>query len=128
MRRRWATPSGDNSMIYQPDEKWGWKVSTRKVAAQVPASDAQPMPKRAIAVMLSGIAILVTVLLVQPPKDYVGIPLLIGSLLFLLGLKVTIDELPDRRIQTWLGLSIVIVLGLSVPMAVAVAWLSSHLG
>ena len=115
-------------MIYQPDEKWGCKVSTQKVTAQAPASDAQPMPKRAIAVMLSGIAILVTVLLVQPPKDYVGIPLLIGSLLFLLGLKVTIDELPDRRIPTWLGLSIVIVLGLSLPVAVAVAWLWSHLG
>jgi hypothetical protein len=106
-------------MIYQPDEKWGWQAT---------APDTQSMPKRAIAVTLSGIAILVIVLLVRPPKDYVGISLLIGSLLFLLGLKVTIDELPDRRIPTWLGLSIVIVLGLSLPAAVAVAWLWSHLG
>jgi hypothetical protein len=109
-------------MIYQPDEKWGWKT-----AAQATPPDAQPMPKRAIAVTLSGIAILITVLLVQPPKDYVGIPLLIGSLLFLLGLKVTIDELPDRPMPTWFGLSIVIVLGLSLP-AVAVAWLWSRWG
>jgi hypothetical protein len=113
-------------MIYQPDEKWGWKVSTQKTTAQAPAPDTQPMPKRAIAAMLSGIALLVSVLLVQPPKDYVGIPLLIGSVLFLLGLKVTIDELPDRPIPMWIALAIVGVVGLSLPAAVLVAWLLSY--
>ena len=86
------------------------------------------MPKTAIAVMLSGIAVLIAVLLLRPAKDYVGIPLLIGSLLFMLGLKVTIDELPDRPVPTWLGLVIVIVLGLSLPAAVFVTWLLSHVG
>ena len=86
------------------------------------------MPKTAIAVMLSGIAMLVAVLLLRPAKDYVGIPLLIGSLLFMLGLKVTIDELPDRPVPTWLGLVIVVVLGLSLPAAVFVTWLSCHVG
>jgi hypothetical protein len=110
-------------MIYQPAEKWSLKAT-----AQAPTPNTRPMPTRAIAVTLSGIAILVTVLLLQPPKDYVGIPLLIGSLLFLLGLKVTIDELPDRPVPTWLGLSIVVVLGLGLPAAVTVAWLWSRFG
>jgi hypothetical protein len=86
------------------------------------------MPKTAIAVMLSGIAMLVAVLLLRPAKDYVGIPLLIGSLLFMLGLKVTIDELPDRPVPPWLGLVIVIVLGLSLPATVFVTWLLTHAG
>jgi hypothetical protein len=110
-------------MIYQPGDKWATKV-----AAQATAPDARQMPKTAIAVMLSGIAILLVVLVERPPKDYVGIPLLIGSLLFMFGLRVTIDELPNRPVPTWLGLTIVIELGLSLPAAVAVAWLVSHQG
>jgi hypothetical protein len=86
------------------------------------------MPKTAISVMLAGVAILVAVLLLRPPKDYVGIPLLIGSLLFMLGLRVTIDELPDRPVPPWLGISIVVVLGLSLPAALLVAWLLSYFG
>jgi hypothetical protein len=110
-------------MIYQPDEKGSFTAT-----GQTSVGDTGPMPKRAIAVMLSGITILATVLLLRPSKDYVGIPLLIGSLLFLLGLRVTIDELPDRSIPTWLGLSIVIMLGFSLPVAVFVAWLLSPVG
>ncbi len=86
------------------------------------------MPARAIAVSLSGAAILLAVLVVRPSKDYVGIPLLIGSLLFLLGLRVAIDELPDREIPTWLALTIVAVLGLSLPAIVGGIWLLLHFG
>jgi hypothetical protein len=88
----------------------------------VAAETTRPM-LRSIAVSLTGAAILLAVLILEPPKDYIGIPLVIGSVLFLLGLRVTIDELPDRTIPTWLGLTIVIVLGLGLPAAVAVAWL-----
>ena len=113
-------------MIYQPGEKWAFKLSTQKATTQPAAPNARLMPKTAIAVMLSGIATLIAVLVEPPSKDYVGIPLFIGSLLFMLGLRVTIDELPDRPVPTWLALSIVIVLGLSLPAAVAVAWFWSH--
>ena len=92
------------------------------------SDNVRSMPKTAISVMLAGVAILVAVLVLRPPKDYVAIPLLIGSLLFMLGLRVTIDELPDRSIPRWLGLSIVVVLGLSLPAALSVAWLLSHFG
>jgi hypothetical protein len=115
-------------MIYQPGEKWGFKVLTQRATAQPSAPDARQMPKTAIAVMLAGILILLVVLVEPPSKDYVGIPLLIGSLLFMLGLRVTIDELPDRAVPTWLALTIVLVLGLSLPAAVAAAWLVSHQG
>jgi hypothetical protein len=92
------------------------------------SDNVRSMPKTAIAVMLAGVAILLAVLVLRPPKDYVGIPLLIGSLLFMLGLRVTIDELPDRPIPTWLGLAIVVVLGLCLPAPLLVAWLLSYFG
>jgi len=73
------------------------------------------MPKVPIAMMLLGLAICLAVAIVQPARESAAIPLVIGSILFLLGLKVTIKEMPDIPVPTWLGLAIVIVLGLSLP-------------
>ncbi len=47
-----------------------------------------------------------------------------GSMLFMIGLKVTIMELPEIHVPTWLGLTIVVVLGLSLPAFVLVAWIA----
>jgi hypothetical protein len=102
-----------------------WKPELK---TEVTAPDARQVPKTAIAVTLSGIVILLAVLILRLPKDYVGIPLVIGSMLFMLGLKVTIESLPDRRVPTWLALSIVGVLVLSLSAAVGLAWVLSRFG
>lgn len=85
------------------------------------------MPKVPIAMMLLGLAIYLGVALVQPAREAAVIPLVMASILFMVGLKVTIKEMPDIHVPSWLGMAIAIVLGLSLPAVFLVTVLMAKL-
>jgi len=95
-----------------------------------PSSDqpASRWPRMPIAMLLVGIALMALPIVARPVFAEYGFLLVVaGGVFAAIGLKTTIMELPNVHVPTWLGLAIIITLGLSLPVAFAVMWLLSKL-